>query len=323
MKILHSFPRGIKIWWAEKLLLDWQWMSKHKHCIFTPYIADELYGNIHEHSQICLWNTRNELMSTIKSNDPEIIVQHWSFCDLSDSPIPEYRYLHVQEGAYTFFSGYEEKERNIISSCAFEGIQWKIRKNILLKLWIDLPEYQSRKSINYKNPTFGILGRVNSQKIPEEFIDEFNCFFKNKIHIKIYWKIEDNVWNISHRNWIDYIQKKNNAREYWGNYTPNDLWKIFKKLDAIIVPSLFETWSYVALEAQGYWVPVFWLNNWWLPGHVYYKEHLSWNYRDLCARIDKFLHIQESIDINLMRKYIVAEHNKANQLMRLDEIVEE
>lgn len=323
MKILHSFPRWIDIWWAEKLLLDRQEISDHKHYIFTCYVRNELLHLIKENTQIILWNTTTKLLETIQDIDPEVIIQHWEFYDLSKCSVPECRYLHVETGAKTSFSWYESKERGIISSVDFHGLQWKIKNSKIIKLWIDLPKNPRKKSVDYENPVFGILWRINSQKISEEFLVEWNNLFKNKIQIKMYWKIEDNTRNKNHSNRANSIQKHNNAIKYCGTYNQNDLKDIFESVDAVIIPSLFETWWYVALEAQSYWVPVFWLSNWWLPGHVYYTDHLRQNYKDLCMRIGEFLHDHEKVDADMIREYIFKEHNRVTQILKLDKTIKE
>lgn len=321
-RVLHSFPWGINIGWSEKLLLDWQQKSNLLHSIFTPSIEQELYIFLKEDTHIVFWSSKQELITTINKINPDIIIQHGDFYDLSDHPIRECWYMHVPEKSDTCFPWYAMKPRAMIASTSLGVYPGNISHVHIQGLGIEMPEFPRKRQINYVNPVIWILGRVEADKIPLEFIKAFNSYFWDSVPLNIYWRAEESDRNGPHKDRIQALKNESSAVSYHWPYIWDDLSGIFEEIDIVVIASAFETWSYVALESQSFWVPVFGLARGWLLHHIYDKDRLSEDYVWLCANISAFFRKCTQLDVSKLRAFIGQNHEKNTQIRKLDRFVE-
>ena len=169
-----------------------------------------------------------------------------------------------------------------------------IDKSILHNIWNKKKKYisENRKII------IGIVGRIVEEKIPLCFLEKLitmikklkNQYQKTKKNINgITFKIEiyGTLGNDSKYNQIffSYIKQYNDYIEYIGQVEFNEIHLIYENIDYLLIPSIFETGSYVCLEALSYGIPVISRNNYGLRKII--KNGISGH---LCDCDDDLIH---------------------------------
>ena len=126
------------------------------------------------------------------------------------------------------------------------------------KTMLDLLHTKKEKRKKNKIINIGIIGRVVQEKIPIYFFKKLCSLSKELIHVVVYIYGEKNNINGVENNYNElfdtYIQDSNII--YKGGVSFSEIDSVYKNMDCILIPSVYETGSFTCLEAFSYGIPV-------------------------------------------------------------------
>jgi glycosyltransferase involved in cell wall biosynthesis len=170
----------------------------------------------------------------------------------------------------------------------------------------------------------GIIGRIAEEKLPLLFLEKL-CKLSvdsyNNIEINIYGE-KDRIFNKLYVEKFENIIKKSKIIVN-PFFNPLEMYKIYTKIDILLIPSVYETGSFTCIEAFSFGIPVIARN---VYGLKYMIENGKTGY--LCNNdeeiIDKLNHI--NVDILFNNKNLIIEesykYNIINKIKDLEIIID-
>jgi glycosyltransferase involved in cell wall biosynthesis len=327
----HIFIHFFEIGGGETYLHNFNKNAPFKETIFLNknYINNTLHSF---DCNIIYYNNYNELNNLLKENDYDIIIDHqlyWYENDLTlqtFKDIEKNKIIRITHGVPIHFKDisnlnyyYSIELYNELKS----HVSWNNHIKTYINIGVDLP-LQNKLNINVDidiDNSFikiAIIGRINEEKIPKDFLKSLTEFLK--IYKKYYFNFYGSIDN-SYKNYFLFNIKNNNNIKYHGIINPIDIENVYLENDILMHPSKNEAGATVVLEAMSYGLPVIAKNVSGLINALNNQNFLCNNDKDMFL---KLLSINSnnylSISKNNIEK-IINENNKKLLLQKLyDEI---
>lgn len=183
----------------------------------------------------------------------------------------------------------------------------QISHHYFTSLGVEIPSIKNSKKKKRNKIHVGIVGRICEEKIPITFFKrlcELSIQCKNSIQIMIFGKKSDiGEYNHAFHECID----KSNI-QLMGFIPTQD---IYHQIDVLVIPSVYETGSFVCLEAFSFGIPVICRNNYGLRKIV--KDSIYGYLCDSdCMILEKIKYI--NFDEILDKKDIIREYAEQFQI---------
>ena len=180
----------------------------------------------------------------------------------------------------------------------------------------------NNSKINTKKIIISIIGRIAEEKIPLDFLEllsNFSITNYKKFVINIYGEKDYLFSN-------DYLEKFNKIM-YSSNINYlgfTDVTNIYKNTHILLIPSLYETGSFVCLEAYSYGIPVIARNCYGLK-HLIKNDSTGFlfNNNEECFNIINNINKKK---LNSMKKHIIKEsleYNIIDKIKDIENIIDE
>ena len=279
-----------------------------------------------------------ELINLLKILDPDLILDHYSqYIDYNiyQNNIFQNITIHVMHSAINYNNDISKlkiqkclhlyKENNMHDS-------WKqIEMNYYNSLGIKLNNKNELKNIiNLKKDLLkknkyiiiGIVGRIVEEKIPLSFLKKL-CELsikKKNIRIQIYGS-QNNILDTNYNNEFDELIEESNI-EIYGQFDYNEIYKIYQKINYLLIPSKFETGSYTCLEALSYGIPIIARNNYGLKYIIKNNitGHLLENDDEIIEKI-KYLYFDNLINNNSIIYNESLKYNIVDKINNIENII--
>ena len=289
-----------------------------------------------------------ELINLINILEPDLIIDHYS--QYIDDNIYYYKiynhitihiihsainynksieYLHIKNCIHLYDEENKHYSWNNIQNNYFNSLGVKLHNKEYLK-----KIYKQKINCIKQNKCIiiAIIGRVVDEKIPIQLFEKLCKLSLNvkNICIQIYGSL-NNIFN-SNYNSKFYTLLNNSNIEFYGHIEYDEIYKIYEKIDYLLIPSKFETGSYTCLEALSYGVPVIARNNYGLKkiiknnisGYLCEGDHdiinkIKYLYQDNLNHNFSIIH-NESLKYNIYDKIqnienIIDKHISKNNLV--------
>jgi glycosyltransferase involved in cell wall biosynthesis len=174
----------------------------------------------------------------------------------------------------------------------------------------------NNSKINNKKIIISIIGRIAEEKIPLDFLECLSDFLINnykKFVINIYGE-KDYLFSNEYLENFNKIMYSSNIN-YLGFM---EVESIYKNTHILLIPSLYETGSFVCLEAYSYGIPVIARNRYGLK-HLIKNDNTGFlfNNNEECFNIIKDITKKK---LNSMKKHIITESLKYNIVDKIKDI---
>jgi len=266
-----------------------------------------------KHMKYYYFKNHQELLHYLSIFNPDLIIDHYSQYfskSIYKNNIYQHITIHLIHSAIHYDTNIDFL--NIINCIHLYDEEnkhesWKkIKNNYINSLGVQLIDKSKLHSIwekkkvdieNNKKLVIGIVGRIVEEKIPLCFLEKLvNMMMKIKqnkgikknmigtnFKIQIYGSLgDDSKYN---ELFNEYIKDLDGFIEYMGQVNFCDIHNIYENIDYLLIPSVFETGSYVCLEALSYGIPVIARNNYGLRKII--KNGISGH---LCDGDDELIH---------------------------------
>jgi mannosyltransferase OCH1-like enzyme len=302
--------------------------DKYNYIILCHGFSDKNYYDIDNINIISFDGNQNKLNNYLLYLNPYIILDHYSiYIDNNDIIYKNInkniviQFMHTAILYKKDISNYNIKkcihlykeENNIINN------SWNnIADNYYITLGCVLDNNHNKKNVIIEKSkiVISIVGRIASEKIPIDFLKLLNDFsIKNnkKFTINIYGE-KDYIFNKEYLIEFDNIICNSNIN--YLNFVDSD--NIYNCSDILLIPSLYETGSFVCIEAFKNGIPV-------IGRNVYGLKHLInnditgflYNNDEQCFDILKSLTKKK---IKSMKDSIIKESLKYNIVDKIKEI---
>ena len=224
---------------------------------------------------------------------------------------------------------YLERYRKKITVSNATKESWNLKNMSVIYNGLDESYFEfNDKSGDIKNVAF--VGSLTKRKGADKFIDSIGDIIKNlNLDIKIVYKYYDEQLKSNLSNLIEEL-KKNDSKtiQVLENLSPNEIRKLYKEIDLLIVPSVRDPLPTVIMEAQANGVIVIGNNVDGIPEMIPNKELITnlESSENIINSIEKILAYNEEKIRELRRK--VFEYSKQNfsidkNRQKLERVLEE
>jgi len=174
----------------------------------------------------------------------------------------------------------------------------------------------NNSKINTKKIIISIIGRIAEEKIPLDFLEllsDFSVTKYKKFVINIYGE-KDYLFSTEYLEKFNKIIYSSNIN-YLGFM---EVENIYKNTHILLIPSLYETGSFVCLEAYSHGIPVIARNRYGLK-HLIKNDSTGFlfNNNEECLNIINSINKKK---LNSMKKYIIKESLKYNIIDKIKDI---
>jgi glycosyltransferase involved in cell wall biosynthesis len=261
--ISHIFVHFFKIGGGECYISNF---NKYNKNIFKEILfINKNYNNntlFDYNSNIILYNTYEELNEYLIKYNFDIIIDHqlyWFNSDITNTVFKNIEYnkiVRLTHGVPIHFKNinnlnyyYSIELYNEVKSDNSWNNHIKLYNNIGVKIKDNI-----LKNLNTNNINIAIVGRINNEKIPNDFIKlllEF-CKIYKTYKFNFYGELDE----IYSKYFLLNINKNTYNIIYHGIVNPNNIDIIYTNNDILIHPSKYEAGATVILEAMSYGLPI-------------------------------------------------------------------
>jgi hypothetical protein len=154
--------------------------------------------------------------------------------------------------------------------------------------------------------TFAFIGRILKYKGVHLLINAFKRLKDPNIDLKIYGKVNDSKY----MEQLQQLAANDKRIKFCGKYDQADLPKIMSEIDIVVVPSMFETFGIVTIEAFQYKTPVIGSNSGGVP------EVLKHGYNGFLFENNDVNDLYEKMQYVLDNKHLIPELSKNCRIPR-------
>jgi glycosyltransferase involved in cell wall biosynthesis len=246
-KILHLLPWDFAMGGAQRFIVDLaNWASE--------FAEIHILCKSHNH----FWKVNAEIHdiendldgeSLIKDLDPDLIHHHYPLHGWLMNVVSQYPHVGTCHG-YLDTMNIPENDNWIIPICGSF-------KNKIIH-GIDITKFTPRVYTHNKNDNviIGLIARRSGEKIPPCFIEYLQ---KNGLPKNMTLRVIGNGGRITSKEITEQLSKIANV-ELIGDLPINELPEQYAQIDILLIPSLKESCSYVALEAMASGIPIVYRN---------------------------------------------------------------
>ena len=334
----YFFTGGI-----EKYILDIDKYGDHKKFNYILLYLNKKQYNLKPNLQNITFYSyfdNKELITLLNILDPTIIIDHYSqYIDYNIYYHNIYNNItiHLIHSAINYNKDISTLKINKCIHLYNENNKnpsWnKIKNNYYNTLGINLNQNNDiTKIINMKQQNLkknnyiiiAIIGRIVEEKIPIDFFEKL-CKLSNNcknICIQIYGS-QNNIFNSSYNIKFNNLIKESSI-EFYGQLDYKDIYKIYEKINYILIPSKFETGSYTCLEAISYGIPIICRNNYGLKKIIKnnISGHLLNNDDEIIEKI-KYLNEDNILHNNYIIYNESLKYNIIDKISRFEDIIEQ
>ncbi len=255
-----------------------------------------------DHCSIYL-NENNTMYKNIDTNKVLTFV-HSAICykkDISNENLIIKKCIHLYDEKDKHSSWVEKVLENKYVMLGAEMLSDEDSKN-MTKKYIDKSDKSNKKLLTKRKFKIGMIGRVCNEKMPFSFLEKCIKFTNKhkKFEVLIYGE-KKNPFELDYEKKFDKMIEGTKIK-YMGFVEPDSINKVYSDIDILIIPSVYETGSFVCVEAFAFGIPV-------MARNVYGLKYLIENDKNgyLCNEDEDFF--EKLKDINLtkleeMQKYI-------------------
>ncbi len=180
--------------------------------------------------------------------------------------------------------------------------------------------FENKKSMSKKKFKIGIIGRVCNEKLPFTFLEKLIKFINKhkKFEVMIYGE-KKNPFELDYEKKFDKMIEGTKIK-YMGFVQPESMNEIYTDIDILLIPSVYETGSFVCVEAFAFGIPV-------MARNVYGLKYLINNGKNgyLCDGDEDFFEMLKDIDVaklEEMQKYIFknCQYNIVDKIIDMENI---
>jgi mannosyltransferase OCH1-like enzyme len=311
----------------EKLMYYFnKYGNKYNYIILCHGFSNKNYYNV---DNIISFNGNQELLNKyLHLANPDLIIDHYSIYiennDIMYNNINKNNVIQFMHSAILYkkdISIYNikkcihlYKEDNTIKHSSWNEVGDNYYTTLGCEIVNDFLGFTEK--IDTKKIIISIIGRIAEEKIPLDFLEclsEFSVTNYKKFVINIYGEKDylfsneylekfNKIIHSSNINYLGFMEVKN----------------IYKNTHVLLIPSLYETGSFVCLEAYSYGIPV-------IARNLYGLKHLIkndstgflFNNNDECFNIIKDITKKK---LNSMKKHIIKESLKYNIVDKIKDI---
>lgn len=259
LKICHIFVHFFEIGGGETYLSNFTFNAPFHQIIFIN--KNYNHKTLSKYNcEILYYSTYNELNEMLLNLDFDIILDHqlyWfesNITTITFKNINKKNIIRITHGVPIHFKNINELEYYYSIELYNEkksDISWNNHIKIYNNIGVDIPIYNK---INNEFNKIIIVGRINEEKIPKDFLKSMSQFLERHNDYKFYF------YGVIDDYYKDYfttvLNKSNKNTIYGGIIVPNEMSNIYIENDILMHPSKFEAGATVILEAMSYGMPV-------------------------------------------------------------------
>ena len=150
-------------------------------------------------------------------------------------------------------------------------LSWNNHIKYYNNIGVKLQNYKHHKAPDFENINIAIVGRINSEKLPKDFMNylsKFTMNLSNNNYTFNFYGICDKSYEKYFLNYVHDAPKI----IYHGLVLPDDVENIYLNNDILLHPSKSEAGATVILEAMSYGLPVICRNSGGIPNATQYYE---------------------------------------------------
>jgi glycosyltransferase involved in cell wall biosynthesis len=331
IKLCHIFVHFFEIGGGETYLSNFSINSDFEQILFI----NKNYPNITLSKYNCdvlYYNNYEELNEMLINLNFDIIIDHqlyWfdnKITKITFKNIEKNKIIRITHGVPIHFKNINDLEYYYSIELYNEkksNMSWNNHIKFYTNIGVEIPLINKINNIDFnkfdntKIYKIIIVGRINEEKVPKDFLKCMLDFLKinDKYNFYFYGIVDEN-----YSNYFFNMIKQNKLIQYGGVINPKDIGNLYINNDILIHPSKFEAGATVILEAMSYGLPVIARNT---SGVIYALDDKNFLCNNEKEMFDKLLLINEENYKNISIKNINKIKKNNNKELNLNKLYNE